>query len=152
MNNIKNSANQLLHQVYQGPGYQDGTLLDAVEIPMPGSKEAEHWLEKGASLSAIELRNILHKQIRGIEINSGAIYVAAFSLYLALFQYQNPPDILAQIEISKSDTRPLPHLIFADNHLKDSNYYHILFNINTFALMNNERIKLKDGLNACETN
>lgn len=96
---------------------------------------------KGESLSAIELREILHKQIRGIEINSGAIYVAAFSLYLALLHYQKPPDILAQIEIPQS-AKPLPHLIFDEDHLQDNNYYHILFNVNTFALMDIERTQL----------
>ena len=102
-----------------------------------------HIKAKGESLSAIELREILHKQIRGIEINSGAIYIAAFSLYLALLHYQKPPDILAQIEMPQSDTKPLPHLIFDENHLQDNNYYHILFNVNTFALMDIERTQLK---------
>ena len=104
--------------------------------------------EKGDSLSAIELREILHKQIRGIEINSGAIYVAAFSLYLALLHYQKPPDILAQIQFPQADTKPLPHLLFDGNHLQDNNYYHILFNVNTFALMESERTQLKQELDA----
>lgn len=107
-----------------------------------------HIKEKGRSLSTIELREILHKQIRGIEINSGAIYVTAFSLYLALLHYQKPPDILAQIEIPQSDTKPLPHLIFDENHLQDKNYYHILFNVNTFALMDAERKKLRNEIDA----
>lgn len=101
---------------------------------------------KGESLSALELREILHKQIRGIEINSGAIYVTAFSLYLALLHYQKPPDILAQIEIPQSDTKPLPHLIFDKSHLHNQNYYHILFHVNTFALMENEQTQIKQEL------
>ena len=105
-----------------------------------------HIKEKGGGLSPIELRKILQQQIRGIEINSGAIYVAAFSLYLALLHYQTPPDILAQIEKPQPDTKPLPHLIFDRNHLQDHNYYHILFNVNTFALMDSERQQLRQEL------
>lgn len=41
-----------------------------------------------------ELRDILRDQIRGIDINREAIRVAAFSLYLAMLHYLEPPDIL----------------------------------------------------------
>ncbi|MEE4356905.1 MAG: N-6 DNA methylase [Desulfococcaceae bacterium] len=99
--------------------------------------------EKGDFLSPLELREILHTQISGIELNPGAIYVSAFSLYLALLHYQKPPDILAQIEFPYEDMKPLPHLIYDENYPDDKNYYHILFNVNTFALMENERILLK---------
>ena len=40
-----------------------------------------------------ELRQILREQIRGIEINEEAVCIAAFSLYLALLHYQEPPTI-----------------------------------------------------------
>lgn len=41
-----------------------------------------------------ELRAILRDQIAGIDIEPEAIRVAAFSLYLALLSYMEPPDIL----------------------------------------------------------
>lgn len=40
------------------------------------------------------LRTILRDQIRGMDINREAIRVAAFSLYLAMLHYLEPPDIL----------------------------------------------------------
>jgi hypothetical protein len=45
-------------------------------------------------LSSQELRDILRDQIAGIDISSEAIRVAAFSLYLAMLHYLDPPDIL----------------------------------------------------------
>lgn len=49
---------------------------------------------RGRRLSFEALLKILRKQISGIEINEEAVRVAAFSLYLALLHYQEPPDIL----------------------------------------------------------
>ncbi len=51
------------------------------------------WQKKKARLGLPELRKILRDQIRGIEINGEAVRVAAFSLYLALLHYLEPPDI-----------------------------------------------------------
>jgi hypothetical protein len=48
----------------------------------------------GRRLRPDELRKILRDQIAGIDINPEAVRVAAFSLYLALLHYQEPPDIL----------------------------------------------------------
>jgi len=48
----------------------------------------------GRRLRPDELRKILREQIAGIDINPEAVRVAAFSLYLALLHYQEPPDIL----------------------------------------------------------
>jgi hypothetical protein len=45
-------------------------------------------------LTPEELREILRQQIAGIDINPEAIRVAAFSLYLAMLHYLDPPDIL----------------------------------------------------------
>lgn len=45
-------------------------------------------------LTPEELRGILKDQIAGIDISSEAIRVAAFSLYLAMLHYLDPPDIL----------------------------------------------------------
>ena len=41
-----------------------------------------------------ELRTILRDQIAGIDINPEAVRVTAFSLYLAMLHYLDPPDIL----------------------------------------------------------
>ena len=57
-----------------------------------------------ARLSSEKLRAILLKRIRGIDINPEAIRLAAFSLYLAYLNYQDPPDINA--------AGPLPRLIY----------------------------------------
>lgn len=54
--------------------------------------------QNGRRLSPQQLRKILRDQIRGIDLNEEAIRVAAFSLYLALLHYQEPKDILEQIE------------------------------------------------------
>jgi hypothetical protein len=54
-------------------------------------------------LSAKELRALLLARIAGIDINPEAIRLAAFSLYLALLNYQRPQDILR--------AGPLPRLI-----------------------------------------
>ncbi len=88
-------------------------------------------------LSPDMLRKILREQIRGIEINEEAVHVAAFSLYLALLHYQEPPDIR---------TKRLPHLIYQENQLEDDNHYHVLFKKNAFALIDDERGQIKETL------
>ncbi|HYT41015.1 MAG TPA: DNA methyltransferase, partial [Methylomirabilota bacterium] len=93
--------------------------------------------KKGDMLSPDELRNILRKQIWGIEINEEAIRIAAFSLYLALLHYQEPPDILQ---------RRLPNLIYTHSWLRDEDHYHILFEKNTFALTDIEREQVNKKL------
>ena len=57
-----------------------------------------------ARLSSKRLHTILLKRISGIDINPEAIRLAAFSLYLAYLNYQDPPDINA--------AGPLPRLIY----------------------------------------
>jgi type I restriction-modification system DNA methylase subunit len=69
-------------------------------------------------LTAEELREILRQQIAGIDINPEAIRVAAFSLYLAMLHYLDPPDILQH---------KLPGLTYAARPKADSQrYYDIL--------------------------
>jgi Eco57I restriction-modification methylase len=92
--------------------------------------------QQGRMPSSDELRQILRDQITGIEINREATHVAAFSLYLALLHYQEPPDILA--------TKRLPCLIAAKEQLKDEQHYQILFNTNTFSLTMTERSMLEE--------
>ncbi len=62
--------------------------------------------ERGQRLRPDELRKILREQIAGIDVQPEAIRVAAFSLYLALLHYLDPPDI--------RDHR-LPNLIYSAN-------------------------------------
>jgi hypothetical protein len=77
-----------------------------------------------------------------VEINEEAVHVAAFSLYLALLHYQEPPDILAQIHPSDGNEKPLPHLIYSGERSSDSMHCNCLFHADTFGLMEYER----DGL------
>jgi SAM-dependent methyltransferase len=57
----------------------------------------------GRPLTNDELGEILRTQITGIEVNPEAVRVAAFSLYLALLNFKDPPSIRA--------SRRLPHLV-----------------------------------------
>jgi type I restriction-modification system DNA methylase subunit len=94
--------------------------------------------DKGRSLNALELRDILKNQIRGIEINNNAIEITAFSLYLALLHYQEPKDILEQIKMVAPSDKPLPHLIYISDKTITEGYYNNLFNCNAFSLMDLE--------------
>ena len=58
---------------------------------------------KGRRLNSDELRQLLLSQLVGVDVNPEAIRLAAFSLYLAYLNYQEPSDIL--------HAGPLPHLI-----------------------------------------
>jgi hypothetical protein len=87
------------------------------------------------NLSSKELRTILQDQISGIELNPEAIRVTAFSLYLALLHYQEPPDI-------RRNPR-LPHLIYHTGENRHEDNFGILFNYDTFNLTENELEKLR---------
>jgi hypothetical protein len=50
--------------------------------------------KKRAPLTPDQLKEILREQIAGMDINPEAVRVAAFSLYLAMLHYLEPPDIL----------------------------------------------------------
>ena len=56
---------------------------------------------EGKLLEYEQLRNILKTQIRGIERNEEALRVAAFSLYVAFLDFQDPPSILEQMKKNK---------------------------------------------------
>lgn len=79
-----------------------------------------------------ELRNILRHRITGVEVNAEAARVAAFSLYLALLDQQEPPDVLAGCQ--------LPYLLHTG--VRDEEHYGILVVTNAFALTNEERQEL----------
>lgn len=55
----------------------------------------------GILLTYEQLKEILKKQIRGIELVDEALRVAAFSLYVAFLDFQEPPCILEQIKKGK---------------------------------------------------
>ena len=58
---------------------------------------------KGRALHSDELRDLLLSRVVGVDVNPEAIRLAAFSLYLAYLNYQDPRDILR--------AGSLPHLI-----------------------------------------
>ena len=100
-------------------------------------------ISKGVkALECEDLLNILRTQILGIELNEEATKIAAFSLYLAYLHYQEPPDILAQIENEKQ----LPYLIVAEEKKPEKVYFDILLNSNTFDIgssISNEDLQKK---------
>ena len=96
--------------------------------------------QKEASLSPGELRDILRNQIRGIEIDSEAIHIAAFSLYLALMHYQDPPAI-------QKNPR-LPKLIADDSTAASEYDFEVLYNNNAFDLTETEREYIVEKLEA----
>ncbi|MDH1270501.1 BREX-1 system adenine-specific DNA-methyltransferase PglX [Rhizobium pusense] len=85
--------------------------------------------ERKRKLSPDELRDILRHRIFGIEINAEAARVAAFSLYLALLDQQEPPDI--------ASGAPLPYLLHSVP--RDEKHFGILVVSDAFALTDDER-------------
>jgi hypothetical protein len=51
------SAHEFLDEVYNSLGYFDGNLLNAVQLPQPGTNETEHWLECGEWLGTAKKVN-----------------------------------------------------------------------------------------------
>lgn len=76
-------------------------------------------------LRSDELRKILREQIAGIDVQPEAIRVAAFSLYLALLHYLEPPDILGH---------RLPNLVYSAtrNGTDPRQHFDILVAANAF--------------------
>jgi type I restriction-modification system DNA methylase subunit len=82
--------------------------------------------EKNAPLSFNELKEILQKQIAGIEVNKEAARIAVFSLYLSMLHYLEPPSINEQIKQGNK----LPNLIASNNPSK--HHYHCIWDDNAF--------------------
>ena len=82
--------------------------------------------EKNAPLSFNELKEILQKQIAGIEVNKEAARIAGFSLYLSMLHYLEPPSINEQIKQGNK----LPNLIASNSRSK--HHYHCIWVGNTF--------------------
>lgn len=73
-----------------------------------------HKNKKRPDFSA--LKQILAEQIAGIEVNEEAARITAFSLYLALLHYLDPPAITEQIDQGNK----LPNLLVSESKSKDS--------------------------------
>jgi type I restriction-modification system DNA methylase subunit len=73
------------------------------------------------------LKQILQDQIAGIEINEEAARITAFSLYLAMLNYLDPPSIKTQIDQGKK----LPNLLVKPES-KSPNHIHCIWVGNTF--------------------
>ncbi len=82
--------------------------------------------EKNAPVSFNELKKILQKQIAGIEVNKKAAGIAAFSLYLSMLHYLDPPSINEQIKQGNK----LPNLIALNSRSK--HHYHCIWVGNAF--------------------
>jgi len=82
--------------------------------------------QKKAPLSFDELKEILQKQIAGIEVNKEAAGIAGFSLYLSMLHYLDPPSINEQIKQGNK----LPNLIASNSRSK--HHYHCIWVGNTF--------------------
>ena len=76
--------------------------------------------EKNIALTFDELKEILKTQIAGIEVNEEAARVAAFSLYLSMLHYLEPPSIHEHIK----QGNVLPKLIATKS--RSQNHYHCI--------------------------
>lgn len=83
--------------------------------------------KKQEPLTFDELKNILRDQIAGIEVNEEAARITAFSLYLAMLHYLDPPAI--QEHIRRGDK--LPNLL-ASKKNTSSNCFHSILCANAF--------------------
>lgn len=84
------------------------------------------WQKKNDLLTFDELKSILKNQIAGIEVNEEAARIAAFSLYLAMLNYLEPPSINDQIRQGNK----LPNLLVTGN--RGVNHYNCIWVGNTF--------------------
>jgi len=100
------------------PAIFDGCFLDpacgsGIFLVLLFNRLANRWIHAQTnhitySAKAKALRNILEKQIRGVDIEETACRIACFSLYLAYLDFFNPPDIQNHVE---RIGRPLPKLL-----------------------------------------
>ena len=86
------------------------------------------WHKRKRPLSFDELKEILKEQIAGIEVNEEAARITAFSLYLSMLHYLDPPAIDQQIKIGNK----LPNLIATTS--KSNNHYHCILSKNAFDI------------------
>ena len=74
-------------------------------------------IKKKRRATSVELKKIAHR-LHGADINPSAVRVAAFSLYIALLEQSNPPDLPALIDAGKL----LPSL-YGDTLLPASDFF-----------------------------
>ncbi len=86
------------------------------------------WHKNKQPLTFDDLKNILKDQIAGIEVNSEAARVAAFSLYLSMLHYLEPPAIDRQIKLGNK----LPNLVASTS--SSPNHYHCILPANAFDI------------------
>lgn len=85
--------------------------------------------QKQSSPHFSKLQEILGRHIAGIEVNPEAARITAFSLYLAMLHYLDPPSILAHI----LNGEKLPSLIASEDEI-DNNHYNNIHVANAFTL------------------
>jgi hypothetical protein len=85
-----------------------------------------NWHKKKQPLAFDELKEILKKQIAGIEVNKEAARVAAFSLYLSMLHYLDSPAIDHQIKRGNK----LPNLVATAS--SSPNHFHCILPANAF--------------------
>jgi len=79
------------------------------------------WYKNNQAPTFEMLKRILKKQIAGIEVNEEAARITAFSLYLSMLHYLDPPAISRQLELGNK----LPNLIACET-LSDNHFHCIL--------------------------
>lgn len=84
------------------------------------------WHKKEQPLTFDELKDILKGQISGIEANKEAAKITAFSLYLSMLHYLEPPAIDQQIKLGNK----LPNLVASSS--RSANYFHCILPENAF--------------------
>lgn len=84
------------------------------------------WHKHQNRLGFDALKQILNEQIAGIEVNEEAARITAFSLYLALLHYLDPPAITEQIKQGNK----LPNLLVSEG--KSNNHCHCIWVGNAF--------------------
>jgi len=84
------------------------------------------WLKKKHALTFDDLKAILKEQIAGIEIDDESARIAAFSLYLSMLHYLDPPAIDQQIKMGNR----LPNLVATND--RSANHFHCILHGNAF--------------------
>lgn len=97
------------------------------------------WRRNKKRPSFDRLKQILRDQIAGIEVNEEAARITAFSLYLAMLHYLEPPAITEQLRSGKT----LPNILVSEH--KSENHYHSIWFGNAF---DTELIKSKPVLSS----
>jgi hypothetical protein len=78
------------------------------------------WHKNKQPLTFAEMRRIIKEQIAGIEVNEEAARITAFSLYLSMLHYLDPPAIDRQIKMGNR----LPNLLATSG--RSGNHFHCI--------------------------